>query len=85
MVAIANNHAPQLAPQLAPKTVSTVLATTRLRLTRTTIALRTTVPVIRVSPLHAEVQAVLHLPAAVSVALHVGALVALAAVATPAP
>ena len=38
-----------------------------------------------ISSLHAEVQAVLHLPAAVSVALHVGALVALAAVATPAP
>jgi hypothetical protein len=82
---IANNHAPQLAPQLALKTVSTVLATTRLCLTRTTLAFRTTVPEIPVSPLCAEVLAVLHLHAAVLVALHVEVLVALAAVATPAP
>jgi hypothetical protein len=80
-IAIANNHA----PQIALKTVSTVLATTRLHLTRTTLAFRTTVPAIRVSPLCVEVPAVLHLHAEVSVALHVEVLVALAAVATPAP
>jgi hypothetical protein len=58
-------HAPQW---LALKMVPTALATPRL--TRTTLALRTTVPAIRVSPLHAEAPAALPLHVEVLVALH---------------
>jgi hypothetical protein len=57
-------HAPQW---ITLKMVSTDLATTRL--TRTTLAFRTTVLAIRVSPLHAEVPAALPLHAEVSAAL----------------